>query len=321
MRAALPLYQEAVRLKPDYWAGYNNIMFALAGRGDEEGVVRTGEQLMKAAGGRPGRAPEVYYGNYDQMVWDLPASRAGNVADMESHGGIGTSPSGVSSDNLAIALADAQMHDVEGATLRLKTTAIDEKDLPSLANAAMARALLAEETGDLKSAAREWDTMAAAYANPSVSTSNPTLICVAALTYEKTGQPAKADAALEVKLPFVDCYRFRGDLKDLRGDWAGAQEWYAKAVQLGPSIPAGYYSWGVALAKHGDLDGAAVKLKAAHQKGPHWADPLKAWGDVLVRQGHSREALAKYDEALQYAPHWAALKQARDAAGKGTRAL
>lgn len=79
-------------------------------------------------------------------------------------------------------------------------------------------------------------------------------------------------------------------------------------------MPAGYYSWGVALAKHGDLDGAAEKLEAAHRKGPHWADPLKAWGDVLVKQGHGKEALAKYDEALQYAPRWAALEQASDAA-------
>jgi hypothetical protein len=317
MRAALPLYRESVRLKPDYWVGYNNIMLALGGLGDEEGAVRTGEQLMKVAGGRPGRAPEFNYANYDGLVWDLKAARAGVIADMESHGGVGTVVGGASADNLNIAQFDAQMHDVEGATLRLKTTPVDEKDQLSLAAAAMDRALLAEETGDLKSAAREWDTMAAAYANPSVSTANSNLICFAALTYEKTGQPAKADAALDaVKLPFVDCYRFRGDLKDLRGDWAGAQEWYAKAVQLGPSIPSGYYSWGVALTKRGDLDGAAAKLKAAHQKGPHWADPLKAWGDVLVKQGHGKEALAKYDEALQYAPRWVALEQAREVAGR-----
>jgi hypothetical protein len=187
--------------------------------------------LMNAAGGRPGRAPEVYYQNYDTLVWDLKALRAGVIADMESHGGVGTLAGGTSIDNLSVAQVDAQMHDVEGATLRLKTTPVDEKDQLALASAATDRALLAEEAGDLKSAAREWDIMAVAYANPSVSTTNPNVICFAALTYEKTGQPARADAALDaVKLPFVDCYRFRGDLKDLRGDWAGAQEWYAKAV-------------------------------------------------------------------------------------------
>jgi tetratricopeptide (TPR) repeat protein len=315
---ALPLYREAVRLKADYWSGYNNIMFALAGLGDEEGSVRAGEQLIKVAGGRPGRAPEFMYLNYDAAVWDLPAMHAELIADMESHGGIGSGGIASGAENLQVAQYDVQMHDVQAATLRLKTTSVDAKNLPDVATAAFDRALLAEETGDLREAANEWDAHIAAYANPMVSTSNPSTICYAAVTYQKTGQPAKADAALDPvgKLAYVDCYRFRSDVLDLRGDWAGASDWYAKAVKLAPSIPAGYYSWGVALARHGDLDGAAVKLKDANLKGPHWADPLKAWGDVLVKQGHMREALAKYDQALKYAPNWVALKAARDAAAK-----
>jgi tetratricopeptide (TPR) repeat protein len=143
-------------------------------------------------------------------------------------------------------------------------------------------------------------------------------MCYAADTYQKTGQAAKADAALAApgQLTYVDCYRFRGDVLDLRGDWQGAQGWYAKAVKLGPSMPSGYYSWGLALARHGDLDAAAAKFKQANLYGPHWADPLKAWGDTLHRQGHARQALDKYDQALKYAPHWSALKLAREAAAK-----
>jgi hypothetical protein len=52
---ALPFYREAVRLKPDYWTAYNNIMASLMALGDEEGAVQTGEQLKKLGGGRPGR--------------------------------------------------------------------------------------------------------------------------------------------------------------------------------------------------------------------------------------------------------------------------
>jgi tetratricopeptide (TPR) repeat protein len=217
-----------------------------------------------------------------------------------------------------VAEIDVQVHAVGAATLRLKTTPVDEKNPGDIAAAAFDRGLLAEETGDLTAAAHEWDAYVSAYANPTVSTSNPSQICYAAVTYQKTGQPGKADAVLNAvgKLTFVDCYRFRGDVLDQRGDWAGAQEWYAKAVKLAPSIPSGYYSWGIALAKHGDLDGAVAKLKVANQKGPHWADPLKAWGDVLARQRHTKEALAKYDEALRYAPNWTQLKDAREAAAK-----
>ncbi len=197
---------------------------------------------------------------------------------------------------------------------------MEGKYAPDVAAAAFDRALLAEETGDLRMAAREWDAYAIAYANSVVATINPQNVCYAAVTYEKTGQPAKANAALDAvgKLTFVDCYRFRGDLLDLRGDWPAAKDWYAKSVKLAPSTPAGYYSWGLALAKHGDLVGAAEKFKEANQKGPHWADPLKAWGDVLVRQGNARDALARYDDALKYAPNWKELKEAREAAAKQT---
>jgi tetratricopeptide (TPR) repeat protein len=318
MAEALPLYRETVRLKPDFWIGYNNIMYALAGLGDEEGVVRVGEQMIKAAGGRPGRAPEYQYQNYDQEVWDLPASRAGQIADMETHGGIGTTGAAGGALNLAVAQLEVQMHDVEAAALRLKTTPVDEKNLGDVAAAANDRALLAEESGDLKAAAKEWDAFEVAYANPTISTSNPGYICYAAVTYEKTGQSAKADAALNPvgKLSLVDCYRFRGDILDLRGDWPAAQQWYAKAVKLAPSVPSGHYSWGVALARHGDLDAAAAKFRDANLKGPHWADPLKAWGDVLAKQGNPKGAVAKYDAALKYAPNWQQLKDARAAAAK-----
>ncbi len=315
---ALPLYREAVRLKPDYWSGYSNIMFALNGVGDEEGIMRVGEQMLKAAGGRPGRSPEENYQNYDIELWDLSAVRTELIADMDSHGGIGTNAAATGAENLNVAQFEAMMHDVEAAALRIKTSPVEEKNAPDVAAAAFDRALLAEELGDLNAAAKEWDEFAGAYANPTVSTGNPPYICYAAVTYEKAGQPAKADAALRPYAghTFVDCYRFKGDVLDLRGDWSGAQEWYAKAVKLGPSIPSGYYSWGMALFKHGDLDGAAAKFKLANQIGPHWADPLKAWGDVIAKQGNPKEALAKYDEALKYAPNWKQLKEARETLAK-----
>jgi predicted Zn-dependent protease len=148
-----------------------------------------------------------------------------------------------------------------------------------------------------------------------VSQGNTDWLCSLAPVAEAAGNPAEADALLKSGRS-VDCYRYSGDVLDGRNDWSGAQQAYANAVTLAPYLPAGYYPWGTALARHGDLDGAIVKLKAANQRGPHWADPLKAWGDVLAKQGHSQEALAKYDEALKYAPNWKQLKDARDAVAK-----
>ncbi len=44
-----------------------------------------------------------------------------------------------------------------------------------------------------------------------VATGNPNYICYAGVTYEKTGQPTKADAALKSfgNLTLVDCDRFK----------------------------------------------------------------------------------------------------------------
>ena len=178
---------------------------------------------------------------------------------------------------------------------------------------------LAAEAGDTARAAAEMEAFAAAYANPIVSSNYPGYTCWVAPAEEMAGHRDKADAVLKAAGRFVDCYRFEGDILDHRGDWAGAQGAYAQAVAIAPDLPAGYYSWGLALARHGDLAGAIAKLQAANQRGPHWADPLKAWGDVLARQGRWKEALAKYDAALKYAPAWAELHQARDAAAhRGT---
>jgi tetratricopeptide (TPR) repeat protein len=194
----------------------------------------------------------------------------------------------------------------------------DPQSNPDVSNAALAQALLAEEVGDFTAATSAWDIFAKAYADPVVASLFRDGICWAAVSYEKNAQSRKADDALSAvgTLAFPDCYAFKASVLELRGDWVGAQVWYARAVKLAPSYPGSYYYYGLALAKHGDLVGAEARLKDANQRGPHWADPLKVWGDVLVKQGKSKEALAKYDEALKYAPNWKQLKEAREAVAK-----
>ena len=113
-REALTLWRETIRLKPDYWIGYNNIMVGLNGIGDEEGVVRVGRQMMQAAGGRPGRATEDLYRAYDGDLWDLPALRASSIADIEASEGVGTTTAASGAEGLSVARNEVQLHDPRG---------------------------------------------------------------------------------------------------------------------------------------------------------------------------------------------------------------
>ena len=310
---ALTLFRAALKIKPDFWAASNNVMNALWLLGDEEGAWRAGEDLRKAAGGRPGRAPERFYQNWDVLTWNLGPWLDALVADADSSAGLGT---GSNSSGPAIADIQARLHDPASADLALQTTKADPKDPTVAAMTHFVRGRLAAEGEDVPRAASEMEAFATANADPAVSANYPGYNCWVGPAEEAAGHAGKADAALEAGGHFVDCYRFRGDILDHRGDWPGAQKAYADSVALAPDLPAGYYSWGVALARHGDLKGAEAKLKEANQRGPHWADPLKSWGDVLARQGRTKEALMKYDEALTYAPNWGALKQARAGVAK-----
>jgi len=282
------------------------VIGALTMLGDEEGAWRAGQALRSAAGGRPGAASELAYQNWDWLTWNLQAWRAAIVADARAYGGVGSAQSDIEPN---LADIDVRLHDPASAALHLQlTTGVDPM---AVAIADFVRGRLATETGDAAGAIPWMEAFGAAYANPSVSSSYPGYTCWIAPAEEAAGHPDKADAVLAGAGRFVNCYRFKGDILDHRGDWPAAQRAYAAAVALAPDLPAGDYSWGLALARHGDLAGAIAKLDAAHQRGPHWADPLKAWGDVLARQGDWRGARAKYDEALNYAPAWTDLAAAR----------
>jgi tetratricopeptide (TPR) repeat protein len=307
---ALALYRAALVLKPDYWVAYNNVMNSAWALGDEEGAWQAGEKMREAAGGRPGRAPELYYQNWDTLTWNLQAWRAATVADAEGHAGIGTL---TNSDAPSVADIDARLHDEADAELQLQTAQGSDADPTVAAISHFVHGRIAAEAGDVAKAAAEMEAFGTAYADPLVSSDYPGYNCWIAPAEAAVGHAAQADAALKAGGHFVDCYRFHADIIDGRGDWPAAQHAYEDAVAIAPDLPAAYYSWGLALARHGDLAGAAEKFAAANQRGPHWADPLKAWGDVLMRQGQREEAIEKYDEALKYAPAWKALHAARDA--------
>ncbi len=319
----MALLDQARALDPDFSVdSYLSQEGILVQFGDEERAWRIGQKLGQLTAREPPLLRAFHQIESYELTRDYSALRGLMVAILQLRG-----PSGFpkSAAQLNLASIDVALHDPDAAVVALQnapqSTPQDGREANEI------RALVAEERGDSLTAAQQAQAAWAAIVDPFGHNSlapdfeGATRGCVLAPIEEAAGHPESADAmlALPGAAQLTDCQRFRGDILDRRGDWAGAQQAYAKAVALAPDLPAGYYSWGVALARHGDLSGALTKLQAANQRGPHWADPLKAWGDVLAKQSHWSDAVAKYDEALKYAPHWAALRQARDAVSSNQR--
>ena len=151
-----------------------------------------------------------------------------------------------------------------------------------------------------------------AYADPAVSTSNPSYICYAAVSYEKTGQSKKADAALISVSPstYVDCLPLSRRHSRPARQLAQAQQWYTKAIKLAPSIPSGYYRLGHGFDAPWRSQRRSSSICHGQPERSPLGRPLKAWGDVLMKQGKTQEAQEKFTEALKYAPNWKELKEA-----------
>ncbi|MGI4748186.1 MAG: hypothetical protein ACRYFY_19395 [Janthinobacterium lividum] len=305
----IELFRQSLKYDPTRWAAYGEIANEQSALGDEEDAWKTMETMRKLAGGRPGKVRETYYGPVDSMTWNLSAERAALVADASD--GVGTN---FIAAGPQIAGIDISMHDSADARLQLATSKVHTGDSTLDVMVPLIAGLEALEDGNGIRAANEMEAFGKMLSNPINAAEFAGVGCWIAPAEEMAGHQALADAALASGGHFVDCTRFRGDILDGRGDWRGAQKAYAESVAMAPDLPAGDYSWGLALARHGDLEGAIVKLKAAHARGPNWAEPLKAWGDVLARQNKWAAALAKYNQALPDAPAWDALHTARDAA-------
>ena len=305
--------QMALKLKPDYWSVYLNLMAVMGALGDEEGAWRTGEEMRRAAGGRPGKAMEVAYFNWDALTWNLQAARTSVLENLTVFSGGGGS---VTSAGAMVSDIDLRLHDAADAELQIQTAQAAAGGTTVAAMTHFVRGRLASAAGDTARAVSEMEAFGAAFDDPIVASTYPGYNCWIGLAEEAAGHRDKADAALQAGGHYIDCYRFKADVLDGRGDWPGAQLAYQAAVDLAPDLPAAYYSWGLALARHDAAAGAKSKFEDANRRGPHWADPLKAWGDVLAKEGDWRAALAKYDEALRYAPAWTELHAAREEASR-----
>jgi hypothetical protein len=126
--------------------------------------------MRKAAGGRPGAARELDYGNRDLLTWNLQAWREAIVADAEAHSGVGSLTNSAAP---AIADINARLHDPSPAELQLQTAQADAADPTVAALSHFVHGMLAAEAGDTVHAEAELEAFGAAFADPVVSSDYP----------------------------------------------------------------------------------------------------------------------------------------------------
>ncbi|MDB6012238.1 MAG: hypothetical protein JWL65_4488 [Gammaproteobacteria bacterium] len=324
----LEKFRLAVELNPDFWIGYNNVINSLVVSGQEEAAADAGRQMERRAGrGKwfASKVPTSLWTTLDQLRWDLTSTHLENQRDIATSAGHGGSP-----DEEVVALDAfvlAEMHDPRGATLDLQTAPGAESDPHLSTLMTFMRGVIELDRGAYSNARAEFRHLddGDLLTDVVIRDTTPAPACYAAVAEEMMGDSAKADEHIARGGRFVDCYRFKGDISDHRGNWEQAQKDYAMAVSLAPSIPSSYESWGEALARHANYAAALEKFRQANAHSPHWADPLEHWGEALGAQGKYREAIEKYNAAQRYAPNWAQLYlhwgRALDAVGKHREAV
>jgi tetratricopeptide (TPR) repeat protein len=224
------------------------------------------------------------------------------------------------------ATALAAMHDAAGTELALEQASRGAIGPVDQLTAQQARSALAHELGhDSEALAAAQAALSLEERTPEWMLVFPPTTCLAARYAEDAGLRDVADSTLAKAGSFVDCASVKAEIAAHRGAWDEAQRDFVAAVDLAPSLPVAYESWGEALEARGELSPAIEKFRAAHERGPHWADPVEHWGETLAAQGQFQAAAQKYAEAFTYAPNWGALHlhwgEALDKLGNHAQAL
>lgn len=135
-------------------------------------------------------------------------------------------------------------------------------------------------------------------------TSNELKQQVQQLVAQQRFQEAQVLCARLVELePDNDEHRLRfGTVLAMGGDFEGAARHYQEAIDLNPSLAAGYYSLANVQKKSGALTAAIANLKKAVELEPEWAQALNNLAGTLLYAGRSGEAVACYQRLATLIP-------------------
>ena len=190
-KMARELVRRAIAQQPDYWHSYDNLMNIQNVLGEEESTYTTAQNLMKFAGGRPGRAPEITYGSFDGNTYNY----SGFLKTIRSEAA-GTKGEGIWSYVLGptIATVEIALHDVAGADFAASIVKPDPEEPVTTAGLHIALAQIAHEKGNVTQASQEGEAFLSLYSNPAVVWAYPGLNCEIIPLEEAAGHPDTADS-------------------------------------------------------------------------------------------------------------------------------
>jgi len=324
---ALQRYREANRLSRDNTRYNMNESLALARLGREEEAYRTMIPLEHLTHGTSADAVAMR-ARFNTAMFELhreaPDLHESLLAYARTTGSTHLLYEMLLESQDATALV--AMHDAAGSELALEQASRGAMGPVDQLTAQQVRGALAHEFGhDSEALAGAQAALSLEEHTPEWMLVFPPTACLAARYAENAGLRDIAESMLAKAGTFVDCASVKAEIAAHRGAWNEAQRDFVAAVELAPSLPMAYESWGEALQAHGELSPAIEKFRAAHERGAHWADPVERWGEALAAQGQYQAAAQKYAEAFTYAPNWGALHlhwgEALDRLGDHAQAL
>ena len=129
-----------------------------------------------------------------------------------------------------------------------------------------------------------------------------------ALGLAKLGRVQEAEAIVDGLPQDCDpCLLVRGQVAELAGDRARADQAFAQAARQTLSLPFARTQYAAVLLARGDRQAAIREATAAVRINPRFADAQEVLGEALLASGDAAGANAKFAEAAKLAPRWGRL--------------
>ncbi len=129
-----------------------------------------------------------------------------------------------------------------------------------------------------------------------------------ALALAKLGRIAEAEALMaDAPADCQTCLRARAAAAEAAGRHAEADQWFAQASRLAPSLPSAPVEWGRSLLERGEPARAAAQFTEVLRRSPRAEEGMVGLGEALLAQGDAAGAIQQFAAADKLTPLWGRL--------------